>query len=609
MATLRRPLLARVPAATPGLVLAAALAVLVLVVANPQVLRGDLIDTDSYMHVVRLRSFVADWNWHGGFFPRDNAPYGLVVYWTKAYDLLYLALIAPIAPFVGWQSAVVLVAPAIGPLSIFVLILTGIWAAAPICDAAERRIVGVVLALAPMMLVFGAIGNADYHVVVVAACLVFLGFALRVALGGGVYQGLWAGVAAALALWLSVECILGVSLGIALMGLAWIRDGARLRRAILAFAVAFPLGMAAALAFDPPNGDWLRLEAGRISILYLAFACLLALLWAGMALAPQAPRAWRARLAVASVGVVLSAMCLAALFPGVLAPERAVFGGDDELRFWNEVGEMQPAFRHPGAGVMFVGGAAIGLVAAIGLAWRDRRKPAGLAWAMLAVMLAFLTALGLRHLRFVTYPEALAALPIAMLMTRIGPFIDEVSPTYMRAFGRVVVAAAVFVGPFLLAGVVAAATENTQPARSNCAVRVVAPALNDPAFMEGRDLILMTQPIAAAELLYWTGHRVVDAPFHTDVEGIHGITHDLIQFMTSRDDVAARAIVERRGIDYVMLCPSDRTGADAAGPDGRELYSRLLSGQVPGWLRPRPWPAGVASDLLLYRVVPSGGPK
>ena len=594
------------PVAAPGLLLAAALATAVLIIANPQVMRGDLIDTDSYMHVVRLRSFVADWDWHGGFFPRDNAPFGLVLYWTKAYDLLFLAVAAPLAPFVGWESAVTWVAPAVGPLTVVALILSGIWAVAPICDPAERRLVGIMLALAPMMLVYGAIGNADYHVAVVASCLVFLGFALRAAMGGSPRQGLSAGLAAALALWLSVECILGLLLGIALMGLAWVREGRRLRAANLAFATAFALSMAATLAFDPPYGGWLRAEAGRISILYVTFAFLVGLLCAATALAPQDPRAWRTRLAVASAGAALSAICLVALFPGALAPEHAVFGADDELRFWNEVGEMQPAFRHPATGVMLIGGPALGLAVAIALAWQKRRSAAGLAWAMFAMMLVILIAAGLRHLRFVTYPEALAALPIALLMTRVGPFLDTVAPIYLRLFGRVFVAAAVFIGPFLLAGVVAAATGEAPPARSNCAVRVVAPALNDPRFMGGRDLILMTQPVAAAELLFWTGHRVVDAPFHTNVEGIYGITHDLIQFMTSRDDVAARAIVERRGIAFVMLCPSDRTGADSTDPDGRQLYSRLLNGEVPGWLTPQPWPIGVASDLRLFRVVSPG---
>ena len=602
-APLRRPLLERLPPAVPGLLLAALMATAILVFQNPQVLRGELIDTDSYLHVVRLRSFLADGGWRGGFFLRDNAPFGLVLHWTKAYDLILLALATPVAALAGWDAALALVAPAVGPLATCALILAGVWAIAPVFSRAERRLVGIALALAPMLIFEGSVCDADHHVMVVAAWVLFIGFALRVAMGGGLRQGLWAGLAAALALWISVECILGVLLGVALMGLAWVREGGRLRRASLAFAGAFALGAAALLAFDPPYGGRLQAEAGRISILYVTFAGLLALLWTALTLAPQEPRAWRPRLAVAAAGAVLSALCLAALFPGMLAPEHAVYGSDAELGLWDEVNEMQPAFRHANIGGLTMGGPALGLVVAVALAWREQRTAAASAWAIFALMLALLSALALRHVRFALYSEALAAVPIAVLLTSVEPFVDRVAPDALRHFGRVFIGMVVLAGPTFVANALAAAVPETQHDNTFCAVSPVASALNDPRFMGGANLIIMTQPIEAAQVLYWTGHRVVDAPFHTNVEGIYGITHDLIQFMTSRDDAAARAVVARRGIAFVMFCPGDRTGADAADPEGSQLYTRLLRGDVPGWLSPHPWPAGIASDLRLFRVV------
>jgi hypothetical protein len=309
---------------------------------------------------------------------------------------------------------------------------------------------------------------------------------------------------------------------------------------------------------------------------------------------------------VAAAGAVLSALCLAALFPGILAPEHAVYGSDDELRLWDEVNEMRPAFQNPAAGMLLIGGPAIGLAAALALAWRQRRVAAGAAWAMFALMLALLGALGVRHGRFVIYPEVLAALPIAVLVVRVGPFVDRIAPTSLRLLGRVVSVLAILFGPLIIAACVPAAASNAASEFHYCPVSPVAAALNDPRFMGGADLIIMTQPVAAAEVLYWTGHRVVDAPFHTNVEGIYGITHDLVQFMTSRDDAAARAVVARRGVAFVMLCPGDRTGTNAVDPDGRELYTRLLNGEVPGWLVPQPWPAGVTSDLRLFRVLSPG---
>jgi hypothetical protein len=268
---------------------------------------------------------------------------------------------------------------------------------------------------------------------------------------------------------------------------------------------------------------------------------------------------------------------------------------------------MQPAFRHPAAGILFIAGPAIGLAVAIVLVWRERRRSTGATWAMFAMMLALLGALGLRHLRFALYPEALAALPIAVLLIRSAPLIDQVSRASVRHFGRVFASVAVFAGPMIVAGLLPAAAPEAEPGEMQCAVRAVASALNDPRFMGGTDLIIMTQPTPAAEVLYWTGHRVVDAPYHSNVAGIYAITHDLIEFMTSRDDTAPREIIARRGISFVMLCGGNRAVSGPADPDGRPLFARLLSGKVPGWLVPQPWPAGVTSDLRLFRVLSPGG--
>jgi len=606
---LRRPLLERMPAAVPGLIVAAALATVFLFFYHPLVLKGDLVDPDSYLHVVRLRSVLADGSWHDGFFLRNNAPFGMALHWSKAYDLILLGLAAPLASFVGWQTALVWAAPMVGPLAAWALILAAVWAAAPICELGERRLAGIVLALAPLVLGYGAIGDADHHVMAVAAWMLFMGFALRLAMRGDPRQGLWAGLAGAFALWISVECILGQILGIVLMGVAWLRAGERLRSGSLAFAATFALALAGVLAFDPPYGGWLQPEAGRISILYVTFAGLLALLWSVLAMAPQDPRAWRKRLAVAIAGATLCALCVVILFPEVLTPEHAVFGGDDELRIWDEADEMQPAFRHPAKGILFIGGPTLGLAVTLVLAWRERRTSAGLTWAVLAIMLALLGALALRHLRFSIYPEALAALPIAVLLIRVEPLINRLSRAPARHLGRVLASLAVFAGPLILAGMLPAATPEQQADDAQCSVRPVAAALNDPRFMGGSDLIIMTQPTEAAEVLYWTGHRVVDAPYHTNVAGIYAITHDIVEFMTSRDDVGPREIVARRGIAFVMFCGGNRAGPDKADPEGRALFTRLLTGKVPPWLVAQPWPAGTTSDLHLFRVVAPNGPK
>jgi hypothetical protein len=584
--------------ALPGLfVLSAILAA--QLAASPGVWRGEMVDPDSYMVLARLKQVLADGGWSGGLFPRDNAPYGMVLHWSKAYDLIFLALAAPIAALAGWNAALAAVAAVIGPLGIVALILAAAWAAAPVLETPGRRFLAMVLALAPTVVNYGTPGSATHHIPIVVGWVAFMGFALRVAARPDQARGIGAGVAAAAALWLSTECIPGVMLGISTMGLAWVREGGAHRRPNLVFAAAFAALTIALLQFDPPYGGRLAPVADRLSVVYAAFALLLLLLWLALALAPQRAGAWPARLAVAAIGSALSAFLLWFLFPHLLAPETAVFGPELGPRFWGLIDEMRPSYRDLHTLLLLMGGPAIGLAAATAFAWA--RPGAGRwAWAWLALMQAALMVPGLLHARFAVYPQVLGALPTAALLAGIGPLLERLSAPSLRLPVRALAIALIVVGPLLAAGLAGKERAPARPVAGNCSVRGVAAALDDPGFMGGTNLILLTHPDQAPETLYWTGHRVVAGLYHLNVDGLS----DAVAVATARDDAKAREILERRGVAYVLVCaaaPPPGTGRDEA-----QLFHRLERGAAPEWLEARPWPAPIKSGLRLYRVLPSG---
>ncbi|HUI16315.1 MAG TPA: hypothetical protein VL244_01525 [Alphaproteobacteria bacterium] len=593
--------------ALPGLALAALLLASFLFLVHPAVLRGDLLDPDSYMHVVRLRSILADGSWHGGFLARDNAPYGMVLHWTKAYDLVFLALAAPLAAVAGWPAALALVAPVLGPLSLLALVVTAVWAVRPVTDAGERRFLGMVLAVTPLAVNYGLVGTATYHVPIVVAWTLFMGLALRSVMPPhALAHGIGAGLAAAFALWLTVECILVVGLGAALMALAWIRSGGGLRRANLGFAATLALALAALLACDPPYAGWLDPALERLSIVYVVFALLLALVAAALALAPQRSAAWRARLAVGAGGAVLSLACLATLFPMLLSPVHAVFGDELVAQFWSRIQEGKPVYASPSRAVLFMAGPAMGLLAALVFAWRERTAAPRLGWASVALMLALLSLPGLLHSSFAIHPEVLAALPIAVLALRVGALIDRhAPPTPLRLLARAFAMTLLLIGPIMLAGAMSLAESSPAPPPPDCRVRRVAAALNDPTFMHGSDFIVMTAPDQAPEVLYWTTDRVVAGPYHLNVQGLH----DVFAFMTGTDEGRAYAILARRGVAYVLTCNWPVKARAGVKPDDETLEDRLALGEAPAWLAPVPWPAGTKSDLRLFRVNAAAAPR
>jgi len=584
----------------PGLLVAAALLAVLLLNVHVSALQGVLNDPDSYMQIAYFRSLLANGGDHGGLFMRDNAPWGMALHWSRAYDLIVFALAAPLAALYGWQDAITRIGPVLGPIWAGVLIVSGVWAVRPVCTPWERAAVGFALAWTPILLVWGVFGNADHHLPVLIAWVILMGFALRIVLGGAdIRDGVGAGLAGAAALWLNVDCIVPVCIGFAAIGLAWIRDGAPHRRASLAAAASFALALTAMLAFDPPAEGWREGFLDRLSLLYVVFSLLLAGLWLALAAAPQQPAAWRARLGVGVGGAALCGLVLALVFPQVLAPERSVFGALEGPTLWQAIAEMMPAFRSFDNGVLFMGGPIIGFAAALGFAWRARGTAALPGWLLFILVLGITGALGLYRTRFAIYPEALAALPIGMMLARIGPAVARRVPAASSNIWGGALGMLVVMSPVLGAATLRMPESGAAAAAPDCAVPAIAAPLNDPAFMGGRNQIIMSHPNYAPALLYWTGHRTVAGPYHRNVQGIA----DVGRFMASHDDRAARAIAVRRGLSYVLVCKG-RAPDWPPRDGGRTLLERLEAGRVPAWLEPRPWPAGIVTDLRLYRIRP-----
>ncbi len=54
------------------------------------VLDGGLLDSDSYMRLVRVDLLYQTGAWYDGNIPRSNAPYGDILHWTRLFDAVLL---------------------------------------------------------------------------------------------------------------------------------------------------------------------------------------------------------------------------------------------------------------------------------------------------------------------------------------------------------------------------------------------------------------------------------------------------------------------------------------------------------------------------------------
>jgi asparagine N-glycosylation enzyme membrane subunit Stt3 len=596
-------------AAWPGLLLAAIALIRMALTQPADILAGDLYDTDSFTHISRLREILASGDWHQGFFPRDNAPYGMVLHWTMPYDVFCLAIAAPLAAVTGWHQALQILAAGIGPVNIGLLVLAAVFAARPICDCRGRQIVGLTVAAAPIVLQYGQAGDADHHIFIAALWVLALGLLLRLIRGEDRGRlAIVTGLMVALCLWTAVECILVIVLGLGLLGLAWITAGRPLRAASLRTAAALAAGMVAALLIDPPYGGWLRPDLDRLSIVYVTFALFFLLLCLLLAAMPQSPERWPSRLVAGFGGACVAAALLARLFAGILSPERTVFIKDATPDWTATIGEMLPAYHDLRDLVAVCAIPAIGLLYALSMSWRHRGGRLGGNWLAYAVFLLPILAFGLLHIRFMGYPEIAAAPAFAIFIGSLRPSLRRFAPNVHGAVELLVAVALLLLlpaaGSLMRGGVSSEPSAATGAAvAGDCRLRLVASVLQDTGFMAGGRQVLMTNLNLAPEVIYWTDHDVVAGPYHRNVDGIR----DEFAFFMSRDDQTAIALLRRRGITHILICPVElrqqlpaRTGTGAGAP--RNLAERLIDGPAPDWLTLQPWPAGIVSQIRLYRM-------
>ncbi len=158
-----------------------------------------------------------------------------------------------------------------------------------------------------------------------------------------------------------------------------------------------------------------------------------------------------------------------------------------------------------------------------------------------------------------------------------------------------------FVG-FAIAGQVVGAAistaepSNRQSGRPICRMSDLTPTLNDPEGLGARRRIILTMNLVGPELLYRTNHATVGSPNHRNAAGII----DTIRVLGAADDVSAHRIVERRGVDLVLLC-AERAGRHV-GQIKTEFHGRLLIGDLPTWIRMVDLPSQ-AGDWRLYEVI------
>ena len=551
------------------------------------------IDTDDHMRIMQVRAWLAGQGWFDLRQYRMDPPYGANIHWSRIPDLPIAGLILLFKPFVGGamaEKAAISVAPFL-PMAVTM-------AAIAILSRRLFAPPAFVLGLAILFCAHSVRGmwmplRVDHHGWQLAMLsLVMLGLADPKKARGGLTIGL----ATAVSLAIGLEMLLYLAIAGAAVALMWVRNGVEARRlgtygASLAGGTAlgyllFASGANRLAVCDALSPVWLSAmtAAGALGLL-------LALVVRG--------GVWQ-RLGFGAIGAILLAAFFALAWPHCLG---RLEGVPPELqRMWlDNVKEARPIYAHPWTSIASI--AVLPVFGILGYAlmlWRQRRDAERLAtWLALAAPATLAALLLLWQTRAGAAAQLLAVPGAAALAWILVPIIRSRTSLPLRLVG--VVALFWFLsglGPQWIAGKVSekpsAARKAVAMANRRCpSIPALRPIAEQPKGY------VLTFVDLGPRLITMTHHDAVAGPYHRNFEGILDIQRT---FRGSAE--AARETVERRGIDYVLICPnlSESTIYRAQAPSG--FYAQLARGKVPEWLEPVALPKD--NPFLMWRVVKPG---
>ena len=544
---------------------------------------------DNAMRMVEIRDLVNGQSWFDTTQYRDNTPYGGPMHWSRLIDGPVALIIIALRPVLGVAGAEA-AAQIIWPMLVFtalaiLLVLTAEWLA----GRAAGAFAALVAALAVPIHNDFPIAGLDHHNV--QAVLAVLAMLTTLRARTSARWAVAAGLTAATIIAIATEGLPIIAAQLLVIPLFWVFDPARNGRPMLAFGASFGLGTLGHLLLVTPPAAWFEVHCDAISFTYVSVALLYALavfiswgLWRrfGGGLLVRFIALGILGLAAMGVALWLSPECRAGPY-GNLPPWLA-----DILL--TPIGEAQPIwiwlmpFRTASALVLLP---VFALIAAIAAVVVDRERRADwlvvVAFAATTILVTILQVRGIRVASIIGIPAAAWAISRAWRAFRNA----QSAATAARLVGT----ALLFMGiiHWLIAMGLAEITGTQQRV-----INVLNDRLDECNLYESYSRLnalppsrLMSYLIIGPQILLNTRHSIVSAGYHRNIEGLK----DEVQFFGGTE-AEARAVVEKRDLDYLVTCRGiDPSEALAGVP--------VFKGYDWDWLTPI---SGPDEPLQIYRI-------
>ncbi len=551
-------------------------------------------DTDDNLRMMEVRGLLSGQGWFDLRQYRLDPPAGANIHWSRLVDLPIAGIKLALLPFMNGAAAertAVAVAPLL-PMLVTMAAMAG----------AMRRLIGPIaipMALALLLCAHSVRGmwmplRIDHHgwQLAMLSLAVLALTARRPARGG-----LLLGAATAVSLTIGLEMPLYLAAAGGVVALMWVRDrgeAPRLAAYGASLAAGCGLGFLLFASYDNRLAVCDALSPVWLTTLGAAGA-------AGVLLSRLRTESWVKRLLIGGAAAIAVTAFYALAWPHCLG---RLEGSTPELEeMWlSRVREARPIYTHSSlvmAAVLAL--PAAGLIGYALMIWRNRRAiDALIPWAALAFLAIIPAALLFWQTRAGPSAQLLSIPGATALGWLLIGWVQGRPQMLVRVLGSVL-AFYVVSGLAVQNGVQQLTREKPstkQNAISQANGRCPTLAALRPIAQQPKGYVL-THVDLGPRLITVTHHDAVAGPYHRNQQAIL----DVMKGFRGTPE-AAQAMIARRGIDYVLICPglSETTVYRAESPKG--FYAQLAKGKVPAWLAPIPLPKD--NPYRMWRVVRPG---
>ena len=566
--------------------------------AWPDPLLAGPLGQDDALHLVQVRDLLAGQYWYDLVQHRFQPPQGLDMHWSRLIDAPMAAL-----SFVFGERAMLFLWPSL-------LIGGFLFAALYMCRRLSPQIeilpVLFVSALCLVPLSYFAPARIDHHNVQLVLALIMAGTIIRPLTA--ISSALLAALSAALMMAIGLETLPYVAVGLAIISISWAFGWSK-RTPVSAFGLAFAV-LTFAVWVAQTNVQSQNAVCDMLSPVYVwpIVAGGLGLVVASYA---GANFGYFGRLLLLVVVGTIALAIFGVVNPACLNGPLAQIPLELQTRWLSTIAETQPLFSivqsAPKLAVERYGPPALAVIVGLFLAWKRPEHRYGL--MVILVLLASACAISIVQLRGTlfahAYTIAIFAFAIDLARKHYTGNQKSVPAIAAMAFAFLtfqslffVIAASFTVGNN---GAVSAETASTSASSNLVNLTEIdreCAGADVRAAIAGLGNKLIAAPVFfGAQVLEMGSASVIAGPYHRATDAIF----DALKLFED-GPVAEADVMSRRKPDYVVLCVSSDDTRDVIAKHPQSLTAKLVSDQVPNWLRPLP----KQGQLAIYKVLPKG---